>query len=303
MSKKRIIDFIASFDRESFVRREMNLSAAVFPIASSLPAGAAPVKVKSKLQLTVADDDESDVYRQDLVDFINDTESEAPMAPLTRAPRLVVTPPENIDTVGYLERILQPTSESYCTLRKKFDLGWKYPKLKMGEFRPPETHQQEHLTPWQQLSFDREVSERIANGLAPPSSPLRRKKSQSQMNSLSSEGTRSETFDSSNSPLDKYQFLEKRLERLEKGVEMSDKTPPTGEMHVSSRSLRAAGEASIRNASEASNRSPPKTRGKAIVHSLSTGSKFEISRARAHLTPSKPKSSSPLSFLDFWLVV
>ena len=301
--KKKITDFVASFDRERFIRRELYLAAAVLPVTSSLPSGAMPVKLKSKPQSVVSNDDESEIYQQDLLDFINESESDAPtMAPLTRAPRLVVTPPDSIDTVGYLEKLQRSTSEPSYLLRKQYDLGWKYPLLKMGEFRPPEIHQQEVLTSWQQLSFDREAAERAAKGLPPPASPSH-KSSQSQADSLSILETESEMAHRKNALLDKHQFLEKRMKRLEKGVELSDMTPPTEEMHVHSRHLRTAGKASVQNTSRSPNPSPSKTRGNAIVHSVSTGFKFDInvvssqSRIKADVQSRKGKPSPPSAFL------
>lgn len=298
ISKNKIIDFIQSLDRESCTKKEMYLSAAAFPVASSMPSGALPVKLKSNPPLVAFDDNESEIFRQDLLDFIHDTESDTPLGPpLTRAPRLVVTPPESIDTVGYLERLQRSRNQSTCILQKQYDIGWKYPVLKMGEFRPPEPHQQESLTPWQQMSFDREVAERAAKGLAPPTSPLRLNNFRSQSNSLSSLDSAFEVSRSGKSLVNENEILEKRLKRLEKGIELSDTTPRTEEIRVDSRHLRTAGESSIRNLSRSTDRSPPKTRGKPIIHSVSTGSKFDINVSRSHLKASSNKSLSSLSLL------
>ena len=161
----------------------------------------------------------------------------------------------------------------------------------MGEFRPPEPHQQEILTPWQLMSFEREVAEKVSKGMAPPRSPLNRKDSQSRLNSLSSQDSEFLKSSDSISLLDKHQFFEKRMKRLEKGVEMSDMTPRSTNISVHSRQLKSA-----KNLSR-TNRSPPKTRGKAVVHSVLTGNKFDINIARNHLKASTRKSSTSRSFL------
>ena len=74
-------------------------------------------------------------------------------------------------------------------------------------------------------------------------------------------------------------------------------------MCLHSRHLRTAGKASVQNTSRSPNPSPSKTRGNAIVHSVSTGFKFDInvvssqSRIKADVQSRKGKPSPPSAFL------